>query len=85
MRNNKGQVFFVGLMIGICAFMMAMIFIDPMTDVITESRASGQLDCSNASITDGQKSTCLIVDLMLPLFIGTCVGLAGAYITAKYV
>jgi len=83
--NRKGQVFLVGLMLGIAAFMCAMVFIDPLADVITESRAVGQLDCSNASISDGQKSTCLLVDLTLPIFIAVCIGLAGAYVTAKFI
>ena len=83
--NNKGQVFLVGLMIGIIGFMAAMVFIDPIADVITEARSSSQLDCSNSSISDGKKMTCLTVDLILPLFIGVCLGMAGAYITAKFV
>ncbi|GAG89185.1 unnamed protein product [marine sediment metagenome] len=83
--NNNGQVFLVGLMLGIAAFMLAMVFINPITDVITEARAADQLDCSNSSITDGKKMTCLMVDLILPIFIGICIGLAGAYVTAKFV
>jgi len=84
-RSKRGQVFLVGLMLGIATFLLAMIFIDPLTDVITESRSASQLDCSNSSISDGKKMTCLTVDLFLPIFIATVVGLAGAFITAKFV
>ena len=35
--NNKGQVALVGLMVGIMIFMLAMIFIDPIGDVIDEA------------------------------------------------
>lgn len=82
--NNKGQVFLIGLMLGIATFMLAMIFIDPLIAVIDESRGTDQLDCLNSSISDGKKATCLIVDLTLPIFIAVVVGLAGAYITAKF-
>jgi len=82
--NNKGQVALIGLMVGIMIFMMAMIFIDPISDVITETRNNTQLDCSNSSITDGQKATCLIVDLILPYFIAVVIAVAGAYISARF-
>jgi len=83
--NKKGQVFLVGLMLGIVAFMAAMVFIDPLSDVINEARGTTQLDCSNSSISDGHKLTCLEVDILLPAFIGVVIALAGAYITAKFV
>ncbi|MAH44553.1 hypothetical protein CMI37_01915 [Candidatus Pacearchaeota archaeon] len=82
--NNKGQVALIGLMVGIMIFMMAMIFIDPISDVITETRNNTQLDCSNSSITDGKKATCLIVDLILPYFIAVVIAVAGAYISARF-
>jgi len=83
--NNRGQVFAVGLMLGIIAFMAAMIFINPMTEVIVEARDTDQLNCSSTTISDGRKATCLLVDLTLPAFIGVCCALAGAYITAKFI
>ena len=84
-KNNKGQVALLGLMIGIIVFFAAMAFLPAMTSVISTARGTSQLDCTNSSISDGQKSTCLIVDITLPVFIGTIIALAGAYITAKYV
>ena len=83
--NRGGQVMLVGLMIGIIAFMAAMVFIDPIKDVVTESRGTTQLDCSNTSITDGNKMTCLIVDLMLPAFIGICFALAATALGSKFI
>ena len=81
--NKKGQTAMIGLMIGIMVFMLAMVFIDPLSDVITESRASDQLDCSNSSVSDGKKMTCLMVDLLLPYFIGIVIAIAGGYLGAK--
>jgi len=81
--KSKGQTAMVGLMIGVFVFMMAMIFIDPLSDVITEARNDTQLNCSSSTISDGKKMTCLMVDLILPYFIGVVIAVAGGWIGAK--
>ena len=83
--NKKGQAALLGLAIGIMVFMLGMAFIDPITDVIDEVRAGDQLDCDNSSITDGQKTTYLVVDLILPYFIVVILSIAGAWIGARLV
>lgn len=83
--RNKGQAALVGLMIGIMVFMMAMVFIDPIKDTMIQVRAVDQLDCGNSSITDGEKMTCLVVDLILPYFIVIVIAIAGAWIGARFV
>jgi hypothetical protein len=72
--SKLGQTAMIGLMIGIMIFMVAMIFIAPLSDVVTEARDASQLDCANTSISDGKKATCLIVDLILPYFIAVVIG-----------
>ena len=84
-RSKKGQAAVLGLMIGISIFMCAMIFIQPLKDTIGVARNAANLDCTNTSISDGQKGTCLIVDLLMPYFIGATLALAGAWITVKLV
>tara|TARA_Y100000310_G_scaffold319707_1_gene375306 strand:+ start:453 stop:716 length:264 start_codon:yes stop_codon:yes gene_type:complete len=83
--SKLGQTAMIGLMIGIMIFMVAMIFIAPLSDVVTEARDASQLDCANVSISDGKKATCLIVDLILPYFIAVVIAIAGAFIGAKFV
>ena len=83
--NRKGQTALIGLVIGVFLFMFAMSIIDPLADVISETRTVGQLDCDNNSITDGKKATCLIVDLMLPYFIAIVLAVAGGYIGARFI
>lgn len=83
--GKGGQVALVSLMIGIFVFMMAMVFINPIKDVITEARAADQLDCDNTTISDGEKMTCLIVDLIMPYFIAIVLAIAGAWISAKWI
>ena len=75
--NNKGQAVLWGLMMMVFLFMFGMTIIDPMKDVITDVRAADQLDCTNSSITDGAKSSCLIIDLTLPYFIVAVFSVAG--------
>lgn len=83
--NNKGQTAMLGLMIGIFIFMMAMVFIDPIKAVISDARGADQLNCSSSTISDGDKATCLIVDLILPYFIAVVIAIAGAWIGAKII
>ena len=85
MRRKQGQAALVGLMIGIFVFMLAMVFIDPIKDIITEARGTAQLDCSNSTISDGNKMTCLVVDLLLPYFIAVVIAIAGGWIGARFV
>jgi len=84
-KSKTAQSGLVGLMLGIFIFMLAMVFIDPITDVITEVRGTDQLNCSNTTISDGQKATCLIVDLILPYFIAIVLAVGGGAIGAKFV
>ena len=92
--NNKGQAAMVGLMIGVMVFMVAMLFIAPLADVIDQAREGDDsnpldygLDCdeSEGSITDGQKATCLVVDLILPYFIAVVLAVGAGYISARFV
>jgi len=83
--NNKAQTALIGLMIGVMIFMMAMIFIEPLADVIDEAKDDSQLDCSNSSISDNKKATCLIVELTMPYFIAVVIAVAGAFISARFV
>jgi len=85
MKNKKGQAALVGLMIGVMVFMLAMIFIAPIGDVIDEVRGGSQLDCDNATISDGHKGTCLIVDLIMPYFIAIILAVAGGWISARFI
>jgi hypothetical protein len=81
--NNSGQVAFVGLMVGVFIFLLAIGLIEPISDVITEARNGSRLDCDNSSISDGKKLTCLAVDLILPYFIIILIAIAGGWITMR--
>ena len=84
-NGKKGQTAVISLMIGVFVFMLALVFIHPLADVISESKSVDQLDCENSSISDGKKLTCLVVDLTLPYFIIIIVAIAGGYFGAKLI
>lgn len=62
-----------GIMMFLFVFVLAVVLTQPLKQFIDIQRDSDHLDCNNSSITLGQISTCLIVDLTLPMFIGTVI------------
>lgn len=82
--NKKAQInsLYFAVIIGIMIFMVGMIFLNFLKPEITRARTS--LDCTNSSITDGTKATCLIVDSVMPYIILLILSVAGGYITEKF-
>jgi hypothetical protein len=68
-----GNVFF-GVAIGIFVLVIGVMVIPFFTDDITAMRTN--LECSNVSISDGVKLTCLYTDLTIPYFIWFFISLA---------
>jgi hypothetical protein len=65
-KGKRGNVFF-GVTIGLFCFFFGVLFIPFFEDDITTARVN--LDCSNVSISDGVKWTCLNIDLVVPYII----------------
>ena len=82
--NNKGQAIFAGIMIFIMVFITVVILIEPIKDQITISRDVTHLDCDNASITTGQKATCVVTDFTLFYFVGMGIAAGAAYLTGRW-
>jgi len=76
--NKSGGGFFFGITIGVFLFIVGILLIPFFTDDITTTRTA--LDCTNASISDGTKLTCLEIDLLIPYLIVFFVSLAGGLI-----
>lgn len=88
MIQRKGQAVFLSLMLGIVILVLALAFAPALRQFTSEARApttttSVGLDCSNSSISDFDKSTCVLVDLNLPYFILGVIGIAFIVILAK--
>lgn len=76
--NNKGQALLVGIMIFFMGVVTAIFLIEPLQDMITDSRTV--MSCGTSNLTTGVAATCLIVDLYLPYFIGVVLFAAGGLI-----
>lgn len=84
MFNNKkgfGLGIFAGAMTAIIVFIMAVQFITPIKDQIIDARAVDALDCTNSSISTGNKATCIVVDWTLPYFIALIIATGAGLIT----
>lgn len=57
------------LMVLVAIIILALVFINPLKDVLRDVRDTDQLDCTNSSISFGEEATCLITDLTLPYFV----------------
>jgi ABC-type spermidine/putrescine transport system permease subunit I len=80
--NKKGQMIVLNIMIGMIAIIAAIVMIEPLKDVIDIGRTD--LDCSNYStLTTGESMTCIIMDFVMPAFIGTAIAIGIAYLGAK--
>ena len=72
---------FAGAMTMIIVFIMAVQFIDPIKDQIIDARAVDALDCTNSSISTGNKATCIVVDWTLPYFIAMIIAVGAGMLT----
>ena len=89
MINNRGQTFFLTLMIGIVIIIVALAFAPGLNDATFTARnntvENGGMDCSNSSISTFNKATCVVADVNIFYFIGGLIFIAGAVITAKVI
>jgi Trk-type K+ transport system membrane component len=84
--NRKGQVIIFALMIIVVIFILALAFIYPVNEGITNARnvtAGGGMDCSNSSISNYNKAACMVADITLPYFIIGLLAIGGAFFGAK--
>jgi len=66
---NKKGVGMLAIVSAVMIFLVGMVVINIIKPDITIARNSDNLDCSNTSISDGAKLTCLGVDIVVPYFI----------------
>jgi hypothetical protein len=78
--KRKGNIFF-GAVVGLIIFVFGVLIIPFFADDITTTRVA--LDCTNTSIYDGTKLTCLGTDLVIPYFIWFFVSVAVGYFVGK--
>ena len=80
--NKKGGVFF-GFIFAFFILLLGFWMIPFVKDMATDSRTD--LDCTNSSISNGEKVTCLGVDGVIPAFIISLVLIGGGAVVLKLV
>lgn len=75
--NKKGN-FFLAFVIAGMIFMTGMLCLPFIKDGVTDFRTN--IQCSNASISDGTKLLCLGGDSVVPYFLITILSLAGGLV-----
>lgn len=71
--NKNGQIFILRFMTATFILLLALGFLNPFKDTIILNRDSSHLDCTNTSISDGSKITCLGLDMSLWYFLGAII------------
>lgn len=81
--NNKGQVIFLTMMIGIVIIVLALAFAPGLKKQIDITRGATGLDCSNNSISTFNQATCIVTDLNMFYFVGGLIFIAGAVLMGR--
>jgi len=95
--NNKAQTILSSVIIGVFIFIVGMImfnFVDTSTWTDGTDSMMNQIGCGEvnqtaivgqtAGLTDGQKATCLIGEIVLPYFIFIVISAAGGVILSRF-
>lgn len=90
--NNKGQVLFYSLALGLIVLIIALALAGPVRELVDSARnettLEGQpgLNCSSTeTISTFDRGACLVADLTIFHFVGGLIFIAGAVITARII
>lgn len=81
--NRKGQNLLFALITAVMIFVAGMLFINHLGDDVSLARNIG-LDCTNPDISDGNKMTCLAVDLVIPIVFVAILSLFAGAILSRF-
>ena len=79
--NKKGAGMFLVVIIAVMVFFAGMLIMNFIKPVVDDTRTN--LDCTNQSISDGAKLSCIGVDVSIPYFILVIVSVSVGIITAR--
>lgn len=80
--NNRGSLIF-GIITAAMIFLAGFTILNFIKQDVTTARAVDSLDCSNQSISDGTKLTCLGADATIPIMILLLLSTAGGIVAGK--
>jgi len=81
--RKKSQAVFAGIMVAVMVFIVLVQFIEPIKDQVIVSRNATNLDCTNSSISTGQRMTCIVADLFLFYFFGAGIAAGIGYLVGR--
>ncbi len=81
--NNKGQVAFLVMMIGIVIIVLALAFAPGLKTQIDTTRGADGLNCTSSTISTFDQATCIVTDLNMFYFVGGLIFIAGAVIVGR--
>lgn len=76
-----GRQSFVGIITAIMVFVVTSILISPLKNLIILARDSTHLNCAAATISVGQKLSCIVTSIWLFYFVVACISAAAVYFT----
>jgi hypothetical protein len=84
--NKKAQAqIMMTIIIALAFWMFGILFIGLIMPDVSISKSLTNLDCSNMSISDGNKLACLGVDSVVPAFIFALVVVGGGTVILKLI
>jgi len=88
--NSKAQVWGYTITLGLTIIILALALAPVGQQFVTSAMNTTVgdtlgLDCSNSSISNFDKGTCVITDFSIPYFFGGLIFIGGAVVVAKLV
>jgi len=88
--NKKGGAAIYAMMIGITIIVLALALAPPVRDITATAmnQTVGDtigLDCTNSSISDFNKATCVVTDFSIFYFVAGLIFIGGAIAVAKII
>jgi hypothetical protein len=80
--NKRGNIG-IAVIVAIMIFLIGLPVINILKPEVDRARGASGLDCTNVSISDGTRLTCLGTDLVISYFILIVVSAAGGFVASK--
>ena len=84
-RKNKSGSALVTIVVAVAFFMFGILIVGLLMPDVAITRSSDNLDCSNMSISDGNKLACIGADIAIPGFIITILLISGGAVVYKLI
>lgn len=81
--NRKGQTLFLSILIAVMIFAFGMLVLNFLLPDVDTARTA--LNCTNATISDGNKIACLGTDGVVPYFIILIISTGGGLVLSKLI